>query len=414
MSNTTHPEVPPASGKEEEEKLLKALLGRELLTTEEVREFLADRTNPERGARELLTELVKFNYLTPNQARRAFENLETWLNQPIPGYVILEKLGRGAMGVVYKGRQLSVNRLVAIKVLHPKLASNPGYIERFHKEARVAAMLSHINIVQAIAAGSVGPLHYFIMEYVEGRTIKQDLDAGKIFEEREALEIVLQVAQALDHAHRRQLVHRDVKPANILRTSEGLVKLADLGLALHVQDQELAEEERGSTVGTPFYIAPELIGGQFEADIRADIYSLGATLYHMVTGQPPFPGKTALEVLQKHLTEDLVPPDHINTRLSTGLGEVVEMMMMKDRNLRYQVPAELISDLEALLRGEPPRLARKSVPFRDLERLAYGEVEQPQDRAAEAPLPTVSAFWFYLLLAAFLLSLTLNLVLLSW
>lgn len=413
MAEIPRTEAPPLSGKEEEDKLLQALIGRELLTSDEVKEFLADRPPGERGAHELLRQLVQFNYLTPHQAKRALENLDSWLHQPIPGYEILEKLGRGSMGVVYKARQLSVNRLVAIKVLHSRLASNPGYIERFLKEAHVAAMLSHNNIVQAISAGSVGPLHYFVMEYVDGPTIKQEIDAGKVFEEREALEIALQIAQALEHAHRRQLIHRDVKPANILRTPDGLVKLADLGLARRVQDEELAEEERGTTIGTPYYIAPELIGGQVEADIRADIYSLGATLYHMVAGRPPFPGKSSLEVLQKHLSEELIPPDHINTRLSTGFGEVIEMMMMKDRNLRYQTPGELIADLEALLRGEPPKLARKGFSYADLEQLAEGVVESASPAAPEAAARKVSLFWFAVVIVALVLSVLINLLLFS-
>jgi serine/threonine-protein kinase len=414
MSATAKPEPVAHSPKEEEEKLLKALLGREFLTTPEVREFLADRPAGERGARELLAQLVKTNHLTPNQAQRAFDNLEAWLDQPIPGYQMLEKLGRGSMGVVYKARQLSVNRLVAIKVLHSKLASNPGYIERFLKEAHVAALLSHNSIVQAITAGSVGPLHYFIMEFVEGVTIKQELDAGKIFKEREGLEIALQIAQGLDHAHRRRLIHRDVKPANILRTSDGLAKLADLGLARRVQDAELAEEEKGSTIGTPYYIAPELIGGNIEADIRADIYSLGATLYHMVTGRPPFPGKGALEVFQKHITDELVPPDHVNTALSAGIGQVVELMMVKDRTLRYQEPAELIVDLEFLLRGEPPKLARRAMEFSALEQLAKGKVEEPaQPMVTEPAPPTMPMTWVYVLLAILGVSVLVNLILLS-
>lgn len=403
-----------SSPKDEEEKLLKALLGRELLVTQEARDFLAERSPGERGARELLNQLVKLNYLTPNQARRAFENLESWLHQPIPGYQMLDKIGNGSMGVVYKARQVSVNRLVAIKVLHSKLAANPSYIERFLKEAHVAALLSHNNVVQAIAAGAVGPLHYFIMEYVEGVTIKQELDAGKIYGEREALEIALQIAQALDHAHRRRLIHRDVKPANILITPDGLTKLADLGLARRVQDAALAEEEKGSTIGTPYYIAPELIGGQTEADTRADIYSLGATLYHMLTGQPPFPGTGAMEVFQKHLTDELVPPDHINTSLSAGVGEVVELMMVKDRSLRYQEPAEVILDLECLLRGEAPKLARRSLEFSALEQLAKGKAENPTTpMVTEAAPASVSMRWMWILLAILAGSILLNLILLS-
>src|SRR5262249_10783825 len=153
------------------------------------------------------------------------------LNQQIPGYQLLEKLGQGSMGTVYKARQLSMNRLVAIKILLPRLAANKEFTERFTREAHLAARFSSNNVVQAIDVGAAGPLHYFVMEYVEGTTIRQELEAGKIYRERAAVEIVLQVAQALQHAHRRGLIHRDVKPANVILTTEGVAKLADLGLA---------------------------------------------------------------------------------------------------------------------------------------------------------------------------------------
>ena len=217
--------------------------------------------------------------------------------------------------------------MVAIKVLQPKLVANPDYLERFTHEAHIAARLSHNNIVQAIDVGSAGNLHYFVMEYVEGTTIKQQLQDGKTYAEREALEIIVQIAQALAHAHRRGLIHRDIKPANIILTPEGIAKLADLGLARQTADDALAETEKGLVFGTPFYISPEQIYGQQDLDARADIYALGATLYHMVTGQPPFPYKDVSAVFKAHVNEELTPPDHLNTALSSGLGEVVEFMM---------------------------------------------------------------------------------------
>src|SRR5205807_2195848 len=171
--------------------------------------------------------------------------------------------------------------------------------------------LSHNNLVQAIDVGSAGSLHYFVMEYVEGTTIKHELENGKIYSEREALNIVMQVAQALHHAHRRGLIHRDVKPANIILTPEGIAKLADLGMAREATDEELDRAEKGMTIGTPYYIAPEQIHGREDIDARADIYSLGATFYHMVTGQPPFPGSEIDLVLDAHLQQDLTPPDHL-------------------------------------------------------------------------------------------------------
>src|SRR5262249_4341525 len=161
----------------------------------------------------LLARLVKAGFLTANQARRAAQELPLLLGQQIPGYQLMEKLGQGSMGTVYKARQLSMNRLVAVKVLQPRLAANPEYLQRFTREAHLAAKLSSNNVVQAIDVGSAGPLHYFVMEYVEGTTIRQELDAGKVYGEHEAVEIAVQIAQALQHAHRRQLVHRDIKPS---------------------------------------------------------------------------------------------------------------------------------------------------------------------------------------------------------
>jgi serine/threonine-protein kinase len=313
------------------------------------------------------------------------------LHQQIPGYELLEKLGQGSMGTVFKARQLSMNRLVAIKTLHPRLAANAELLKRLTREAHLAAKLSHNNIVQAIDVGSAGPLHYFVMEFVEGTTIKHELEAGKIYTEHEALEIVLQVAQALLHAHRRGLIHRDVKPANIILTPERVAKLADLGMAREEADEEMARAEKGLTIGTPFYIAPEQINPRAEIDPRADIYSLGATLYHMVTGQPPFPGTKVDLVFKAHLEEELTPPDHLNTKLSSGLGEVVEFMMAKDRRQRYESTEDLIIDLECLLNRKPPKLARERIQLETLSELAKGESDEEDDEEDE--VTTASANW---------------------
>src|SRR5262249_52906754 len=151
-------------------------------------------------------------FLTANQSQRARQELSALLHQQIPGYELLEKLGLGSMGTVYKARQLSMDRLVAIKMIHPRLAAKHDLLTRLDREAHLAAKLSHNNIVQAIDVGPAGTLHYFVMEYVQGTTIKHELEAGKIYDEREALEITLQIAKALQHAHRRGLIHRDVKP----------------------------------------------------------------------------------------------------------------------------------------------------------------------------------------------------------
>jgi serine/threonine-protein kinase len=317
------------------------------------------------------------------------------------------------MGTVYKARQLSMNRLVAIKILHPRLAAKEDLLVRLDREAHLAAKLSHNNIVQAIDVGVAGSLHYFVMEYVQGTMIKHELEAGKVYAEREALEIVLQVAQALQHAHRRGLIHRDVKPANIILTLEGIAKLADLGMARETTDEERARAEKGMTIGTPFYISPEQIYPRDEIDGRSDIYSLGATLYHMVTGRPPFPGTKVEEVLRAHLDQELIPPDHLNTTLSSGLGEVVEFMMAKDRRQRYPSADDLILDLESLLSGQPPKLARKRIESGTLAKLADGEVEdreeEPEPLVAVEHAPT--HVWIIILTSLLGLSIFFNVVL---
>jgi eukaryotic-like serine/threonine-protein kinase len=373
-----NPQPEPAPVNVDEERLANALVSRGLITREEFQECRAAEGSAGPGG--LLVRLVRAGFLTGNQARRAKEELDLLLGQQIPGYQLLDKLGKGSMGTVYKARQLSMDRLVAVKVLLPRLAANPDFLERFTREAHLAAKLSSNNIVQAINVGAAGPIHFFVMEYVEGTTIKEELEKGKSYAEREAVDIVLQIARALQHAHRRGLIHRDIKPANIILTADGVAKLADLGLARQTSDRALARAEKGVAVGTPFYIAPEQIRGVEDIDSRADIYSLGGTLYHMVAGQPPFPGMAVDVVIEAHLKEHLTPPDHLNPELSSGLGEVIEFMMAKDRRQRYRTPADLIIDLECLLVGAPPKLARQRMETSTLEQLAEGEAEDEDDQ----------------------------------
>jgi serine/threonine-protein kinase len=266
------------------------------------------------------------------------------------------------MGVVYKARQMSMNRLVAIKVLAQRYARNREFIDRFQREARLAAQLSNGNVVQAIDVGEVNGINYFVMEYVEGVTVQQELDRGRVFEEHEALHVGIQVGQALEHAAKRGLVHRDIKPANILLGKEGVAKLADLGLARMTSDIDMIRSEAGRSVGTAYYISPEQIRGLDDVDVRSDIYSLGASLYHMTTGRPPFPGATITEQLQSHLRDPLVEPHYLNQNLSKGFGELVGYMMAKDRYHRYRTPTDLVADLKSVLRRGAPFVARETIP----------------------------------------------------
>jgi serine/threonine protein kinase len=288
------------------------------------------------------------------------------------------------MAVVYKARQLSLNRMVAIKILPKKFSENPEYVERFYKEGQAAGRLNHPNIVQAIDVGEAGGYHYFVMEYVEGKDISDDLNTGKVFSESEALEIIIQVAHALEHAHAQNLIHRDVKPKNIMINSKGVVKLADMGLARATSDIEAAQSEEGKAYGTPYYISPEQIRGKIDIDGRADIYGLGATFYHMVTGRVPFMADNSADVMRKHLKEKLIPPDHINTALSAGVSEVIEIMMAKDREDRYKDVKELLVDLEALREGKAPLQAHRKFDVNALESLEEGEkLEEEENIFAE-------------------------------
>lgn len=366
--------------------LEKSILRRGFATPDEVekcKSYRAKLTAKGEDPKGLLEIMVDARVLTKSQSERLVREAGESGKQPeIPGYQLLQKLGKGSMGIVFKAKQTSVDRLVAVKILLDALAQNKEFIKRFQREAKIAAKLSHNNIVNAIDAGEVNGRHYFVMEYVEGSTIKDALDQKKVFDEKVALRIVMAVAEALKHAHERGLIHRDIKPENVILTKDGNVKLADLGLARLTADEKWAMSEAGMAIGTPYYISPEQVRGQVDVDIRADIYSLGATFYHMVTGQVPYDGTNPSDVMRKHVDKNtvLVPPDHLNTRLSSGLGMVVETMMAKNRENRYGNPDDLILDLKCLLQGDSPMIAGQKPDT--LAALAHGETEDQTAPAA--------------------------------
>ena len=382
-----------------------------LCTDEELRQSLEELKNRSSANPAILKDLmVELGYITESQAERLGTGIKESkaAAHQIPGYKIVGKLGAGAMAVVYKARQLSLNRMVAIKILPKRFTENPEYVERFYKEGQAAGKLNHPNIVQAIDVGEAGGYHYFVMEYVEGKTIADDLSAGKIFEEAEALDIIIQVANALAHAHARSLIHRDVKPKNVMISNNGTVKLADMGLARATTDIEAAQSEAGKAYGTPYYIAPEQIRGKIDIDGRADIYGLGATLYHMLTGRVPFMAEDSADVMRKHLKEKLIPPDHINTTLSAGVSEVIEIMMAKKKEDRYNDVEELLTDLNALREGQTPLQAHKRFDVTMLKQLEDGDIVEKEEgvreeavaqyRMAILILSTVLALFFVIIL----------------
>jgi serine/threonine-protein kinase len=294
--------------------------------------------------------LVKRGWLAEAQARRVHERIQpVGAKEQVPGYRLLEKIGHGAMGTVYRAVHENLQREVAIKILRRDLAEDATQIERIKEEARLLASLDHPNIVRALDAGESNGFPYVVMEYVEGETLKDKMAREGPLDEIDALKIARALADALERARRMGVVHRDVKPGNVIIAKSGAPKLMDLGLAKGPVDLGLTQH--GATVGTPQYISPEQAQDPRRADTRSDIYSLGATLYAMVTGRPPFSGTTLAEVITKVLYREPAPVKALNRAISQETEYLIERMMLKDPSLRHRTPAEVVRDVDELLAG---------------------------------------------------------------
>jgi serine/threonine protein kinase len=272
----------------------------------------------------------------------------------VKGYEILGILGHGAMGCVYLARQLSMDRQVALKVLPHELARDKHYLERFVREARSTARLNHVNIVQGFDVGYARGLNYFAMEYVKGRTLRELLDDRRMLPEAEVVEIAVQVGRALQHAWELGIVHRDIKPDNVMITESGVVKVTDLGLA-KPQDGDGDLTSTGIIVGTPNYMSPEQGRGLKAIDTRSDLYSLGVMLFQLLTGELPFRSPSPTVVITRHITEVVPSPQSRNAQLSDGICEIVKVLCAKSPDDRYSQPEEMVADLEALKLGLPSR-----------------------------------------------------------
>jgi serine/threonine-protein kinase len=346
------------------------------LVTEDELEQCRAQVDDEDSDRTLSDLLIEHQFLTDRQLERLRKEFDAKKSsQKIPGFRIIRKLGAGAMATVFLAEQLSLHRQVAIKVLPRKFSEDRNFIDRFYKEGRAAARLNHPNIVQAYDVNHAGDHHYFVMEFVEGDTVYERIQQAKRIPEAEAIDILIQSCRALHHAHEKGFVHRDIKPKNLMLTATGQVKVADLGLARNLEDTEAAEQEKGRAYGTPFYISPEQIRGELTIGPAADIYGLGATAYHMVTGHVPYSGKSPSDVMRQHLKAELKPPDQINPVLSAGFCQIIEMMLAKDQANRYRRASDVTVDLERVSRGEEPNFAK---PKLDLATLAV-QVAPPAD-----------------------------------
>lgn len=301
------------------------------------------------------------------------DQLQEYLHQQaglkeLGGYKIINKIGQGGMGTVYRALQISMNREVALKILPRKQSQNETFIKRFHREARTAARLNHPNVVTAIDVGEDKGLHFFAMEYVPGITLKGLMDKTNApLNENYCAHVVKQVVIGLAHATKENIIHRDIKPDNILLTSairsgdnekpqlgnmDDIVKIADLGLAKFNDENQTFITQAGSTLGTPHYISPEQAMGEEDIDFRADMYSLGATFYHMATNTPPFAGTTVGQIVTAHVNKPLENPISRNPELSDGCASIIMRMMQKKPSNRYSSNAQLIADLDKLLKGK--------------------------------------------------------------
>ena len=307
----------------------------------QVAESLGDEEN-------VATAVVAAGLMTEQQAQRLLSTVESSVPpEGIPGFEILSPIGRGATSTVWKARQESLGKIVALKVFSTAIA-NTTEPEQLISEARNVALLNHPHIVHALDAGISDGNCWFAMELVEGETLQQKLSRRGSLSEREVSELAMCLGQGLAHAHGSGLLHRDLKPANILISEEGVPKITDLGLALaETEAMELDSSEKRK--GTPHYISPEQAQGN-ALDVRSDLYSLGATLYHCLTGRPPFQGKTNREILKKHIQEEAIPVATISGK-ETPLDAIVEKLLSKDPDQRFATAEQLLMALDQLTGG---------------------------------------------------------------
>jgi serine/threonine protein kinase len=287
------------------------------------------------------------------EAERASPALPSELENH-PRYRVLAFLGRGGMGAVYKAEHKIMERCVALKMVGQDLDARPELVQRFRREVKAAARLAHPNIVTAYDAEQAGRTHFLVMEYVEGTDLARLVARRGKLPIEEACEYVRQAACGLQHAHEQGMTHRDIKPHNLMVTPAGQVKILDFGLALFAREagaESDALTSQGAVMGTADYMAPEQASDAHHADIRADIYSLGCTLYHLLAGGVPFPKGTFLDKVVRHATKEPTPISQLRPDLLSELVRVVERMMAKKPEQRYQSPAEVAQALAPFAKG---------------------------------------------------------------
>ncbi|MCM8899775.1 Stk1 family PASTA domain-containing Ser/Thr kinase [Caldicoprobacter algeriensis] len=326
-------------------------------------------------------------------------------------YELEEKIGSGGMAIVYKARCHLLKRHVAVKVLRPELVEDEEFVARFKRESQAAASLSHPNIVNIYDVGEENGIYYIVMEYIKGKTLKEYIrEKGKLDWE-EAVRIAIQICSALKHAHKNGIIHRDIKPQNILVSEDGTVKVTDFGIARAVTSATVTMAG-ANVMGSVHYFSPEQARGG-HVDAKSDLYSLGIVLYEMVTGTVPFEGDTAISVALKHIQEKVKPPGELNPDIPKSLQDVIEKAIEKDQNKRYQSAGEMIKDLQRVLKEPNGNFVVRSndnsdMPTRVFRPINVGKEQQESSAEKEKrpvwlkllfitiPLLAILALFFYI------------------
>jgi eukaryotic-like serine/threonine-protein kinase len=361
-----------------------------LLPPAEMNTFAAAATKPNADPETLLRDIVRRGLLTTYQVRRLWKGRgpELFLNQ----YVLMDRLGEGGMGEVFRARHTRLDRDVALKIMRKEKLAKPESVKRFRREIRAAATLAHENVVMAYDADQSGDVHFFAMEFVDGTTLERlVLEKGPL-PVAEACEYTRQAALGLQHAFERGLTHRDVKPANLLVDKAGVVKISDLGLVL-VEDSDSSEAasritKEGLTVGTPDFVAPEQARNPRAADVRADIYALGCTLYYMLAGEVPFPGGTPTEKMLRHARQTVPMPTRED--VPPGVRAVLATMTARKPEQRFSTPAAVATALEPFARPPAPRPTPPPLPVIS-ESLTEDELPVPTNRTPPDSRPRLKA-----------------------
>jgi serine/threonine protein kinase len=337
----------------QETRFLRLALAKKALSREQLKtclQFQQQKSN--QGSKIPIWDCtVLNNMLDQSEAEKLQEEAGDLPVEALGGFRIVRKLGEGGMGSVWMAIGEDGQK-AAVKVLPGQFAKQRQFLTRFFREAQASIKLQHDNIVRGLDVGEDAGNYFFAMEFVDGTSVRSMIEESGPMDVDKATDIVRQVAEALAYAHENGIVHRDIKPDNIMLTRKGRAKLADLGLARQTDAEMTALTRTGTGMGTPFYMAPEQSVDAKRADARSDIYSLGATWYHMVTGEVPFGGETTLEIMQKHMKQPLKSPQSVRSGIPRAVSTTIERMMAKKPDMRVQSARELCQTIDEKCLGD--------------------------------------------------------------